>query len=70
MSASKIGLHNFVASVRAAVPEDLHPAGLATIHVWLGHMTHAADRDDPLTVARLSKLVTEKVKQEIMWRDE
>jgi hypothetical protein len=36
MTAISIGLHDYIASLRATMPVDLHPAGMATIFSWFG----------------------------------
>jgi hypothetical protein len=48
----------------------VHPAGRATIDAWLGDMNAAADHGDAVTVARLAKLVTDKIEQELAWQRE
>jgi hypothetical protein len=69
MSATLADLHAFIEDLRATVPY-VHPAAQATIHEWLQDMHTAADQDDPASVARLARLVTDKINQEIKWQRE
>jgi hypothetical protein len=50
---------------RGTVPDDLHPAGLATIWVWIRDMIEAAEHDDAAMFARFAILIAEKVDQEL-----
>jgi hypothetical protein len=57
----------YIEDLRSTVPY-VHPAARATIHSWLQDMHDAADQDDAATVARLARLVTKKIEQEIEWQ--
>jgi hypothetical protein len=65
MTAISIGLHDYIASLRATMPVDLHPAGMATIFSWFGEMQSAADRGDAATVAKVARMVGAKVALEL-----
>jgi hypothetical protein len=67
MTATWTDLHAFIEDLRASVPY-MHPAGRASIDAWLSEMHDAADQDDAATFARLARLVTDKIKQEIEWQ--
>jgi citrate lyase beta subunit len=68
MTAISIGLHDYIASLRATMPVDLHPAGMATIFSWFGEMQSAADRGDAATVAKVARMVSAKVALELEWQ--
>jgi hypothetical protein len=68
MTAISIGLHDYIASLRATMPVDLHPAGMATIFSWFGEMQSAADRGDAATVAKVARMVGAKVALELEWQ--
>jgi hypothetical protein len=68
MTAISIGLHDYIASLRATVPVDLHPAGIATIFSWFGEMQSAAGRGDAATVAKFARMVSAKVALESEWQ--
>jgi hypothetical protein len=70
VTASAIDLREFAEAVGDGVPSDLHPAGLTTIHLWLGEMRAAAKRGDAREVARLAWLVRERVALERGWEAE
>jgi hypothetical protein len=40
------------------------------IHEWLGEMREAAAHDDAITVARLARLIKDKIEQEQQWQRE
>jgi hypothetical protein len=44
MSATAISFHDYTESLQSTVPDDLHPAGMATIRAW-----HAGGRGDEPT---------------------
>jgi hypothetical protein len=67
MTATITDLHAYIEDLRATVPY-VHPAAQAVIHEWLGEMHDAANQDDPVTFARLARLVTKKIEQEIEWQ--
>jgi hypothetical protein len=64
MTATITNLHAYIEDLGATMPY-VHPAARATIHSWLQDMHAAADQDDAATVARLARLVTKKIEQEI-----
>ena len=69
MTATAIGLHDYVEQLRLAVP-DVHPAGRVTIDEWLRGMIDAADQGDATTFAKLCRLIEGKVKLELKWQRE
>jgi hypothetical protein len=68
VSATKIEWHDYIETLRLTVPDDLHPAGMATIHSWFCEMHDAAEHGDAATVAKLARMVSYKVAQEIEWQ--
>jgi hypothetical protein len=65
-----LALHDFVERLHATVPPDIHPAGLATIRGWFCEMRVAVDAADAREVARLTRLVEDKVALELQWQAE
>ena len=60
-------LRYFVEQMRSTIPDDLHPAGHATINGWLREMRWAAEEGDTATVARRAKHIEAKIEQELQW---
>jgi hypothetical protein len=59
MSATVIDLHDYLQTLRDTLPY-VHPAGMATIHAWLGEALDAADRGDAASVARLASFIPKR----------
>jgi hypothetical protein len=49
--------------------EGLHPHGAATIFAWIADMHRAAREGDTAEVARLARMIAEKVELERKWRE-
>jgi hypothetical protein len=67
MSATAIGLHEFIEEFRQSIPDVIHPAGAATIQLWFGDMHAAAHEGDLAEVARLTVMIRDKLAFELEW---
>lgn len=62
-------LRDRVEQLRRTVPY-VHPAGGATIDLWYREMLDAADHGDDETIAKLARLIHEKIELEQKWHEE
>lgn len=60
----------FAAKTNSLDLPDIHPAGATTIWGWLCEMHAAAEAGQSHEVARLARMVTDKVALERQWQEE
>ena len=66
MPAEAINLLDFALAM-PPLPEDLHPAGAATLAGWKTELLQAADHGDAQEVARLARAIDGKLALERAW---
>jgi hypothetical protein len=59
--------HTFASRARSLDIPDIPPSAAENVWWWLSEMLDAAERERPADVARLARMVTDKVAQERQW---
>lgn len=74
MTAAAISLvdfaNTFAAKTNSLDVPDIHPAGAVTVAHWLDEMLAAAEAERAAEVARLARMVTDKIALEREWERE
>jgi len=60
----------YLAELRVSIPDDVHPAGTATIDHWIRQALEALDEGDHAEVGRLVEIVWRKVELDRRWHQE